>query len=131
MVILLCVLVPAALSAWLHPEAPSWARPAEAGMISWADAQALTDALWVDARSPQEFARGHVPSALSLSPAEWDTRVEAVLIEWTPERPVVVYCGGNECQASHSVAQRLREELGITHVHVLSGGWPAGGRAMP
>jgi len=125
----LCALVPALLSAWLHPQASQWTRPTEAGTISWANAQMLSKALWIDARSAEDFSRGHVPSALSLPPAEWDTRVEAVLIEWSPERPVVVYCGGNDCLASHSVAQRLREELGLTNVHVLSGGWSTAERA--
>lgn len=120
--LLLIALVPAVLVAWFHPRAPEWAAPAETDLITWTDAQSLNNALWIDARTPEEFARGHVPSALTLPPAEWDARIEAVLMEWNPERPVVVYCGGSDCRASHAVAQRLRDELGFTDVHVLAGG---------
>lgn len=128
----LVALAPAAVSALWHPRAPAWTAPAAGdGTISWAEAHALPNPLWIDARSPEEFARGHVPTALSLPPAEWETRLEAVLIEWSPERPVVVYCGGNGCLASHAVARRLRDELGFTRVHVLADGWKGEERPAP
>lgn len=118
-------LVPAAASAWLHPRAPAfaWERPLPAGTISRAAALELNNALWVDARSPEEFANGHVPGAILLPPREWDTHVEALLMEWQPGRPIVVYCGGGGCEASQAVARRLREELGLSDVWVLDGGW--------
>lgn len=123
--IVLAATVPAGLAAWLHPRAPSWTKEHAnaAGLIEWSEAKALSGALWIDARSAEEFARGHVAKAISMPAAEWDARIEAVLTEWSPGQTVVVYCGGNDCLASDAVARRLREELGITDVRVLAGGW--------
>lgn len=119
----LAAVAPALVSAWLHPRAPAWHRVAEAGTLSWTEARALHNALWIDARSAEDFARGHVDTALSLPASAWDAHVEAVLREWSPGRPVVVYCDGDGCRASHAVAQRLRDELGLSDIHVLAGGW--------
>lgn len=83
----------------------------------------MSGALWIDARSAEDFARGHAVGALNLPAAEWDARIEAVLTEWTPGRAVIVYCGGNDCHASETVARRLREELGLGDVRVLTDGW--------
>jgi rhodanese-related sulfurtransferase len=121
--LLVLAVIPAVVGAWLHPKAPGWQQAPMAGAISWAAAQALPNALWIDARSPDEFARDHVAGALSLPPAEWDAHIEKVLGEWQPGRSLVVYCGGGGCKASQAVAERLRTELGLTEVHVLTGGW--------
>ncbi len=83
---------------------------------------------WVDARPRDKFEAGHINGALLLNEDEWSKLVPAFLDAWDPDRPVVVYCDGGSCEASHAVAQRLREELKIGDVHVLKGGltaWPA------
>lgn len=121
--IALAALFPAIVSALWHPRAPSWSAPAANDAITWEAARALPDVLWIDARSPEEFAREHVPDALSLPANAWEDHIEAVLVAWSPERPVVVYCGGSDCHASQAVARRLRDELGFTGVRVLAGGW--------
>lgn len=131
LVLSLAALVPAALSAWLHPHAPTWQQARVAGTLTWAEAQALTNALWIDARAAKDFARAHVPGALPLPAGEWDSHIEAVLGEWQPGRPIVVYCGGGGCQASQSVAERLRTEMGLTDVSVLAGGWHGQTEAAP
>lgn len=82
---------------------------------------------WVDARPRDKFDAGHLPGALLLNEDEWNKLVPAFLDAWDPDRPVVVYCDGGSCEASHAVARRLREELKIGDVHVLKGGltaWP-------
>jgi rhodanese-related sulfurtransferase len=130
--LLLAAAVPAGVSAWLHPRAPAWTEPTRFApeLISWSEAKALAGALWLDARSAQDFARGHVAGAISLPVSEWDERIEAVLTKWSPGQAVIVYCGGNDCLASEAVARRLREELGFTDVRVLAGGWRAEGKDM-
>ncbi len=83
---------------------------------------------WVDARARDKFDAGHIEGALLLNEDEWSKLVPAFLDAWDPDRPVVVYCDGGSCEASHAVARRLREELKIGDVHVLKGGltaWPA------
>lgn len=79
--------------------------------------------IWVDARAGAKFAAGHIPGALLLNEDEWDKLVPAFLDAWEPGRQVIVYCDGGSCDASHAVAQRLRDELKLENVHVLKGGW--------
>lgn len=120
--LLLAALAPALLASWLHPHRPSWKSDGEVGV---ATARGWSDVLWVDARSAAAYDRDHVPGALNLSPGSWEAGVEAVVTAWSPERRVVVYCDGHGCQASREVAQRLRAELGLKEVYVLTGGWDA------
>ena len=49
-------------------------------------------ALWIDARSEEEFARGHVPGAIQFNEDNWDGLLREVLAAWTPERKLIVYC---------------------------------------
>jgi 3-mercaptopyruvate sulfurtransferase SseA len=39
--------------------------------------------------------------------------------------PVVIYCGGEKCEASRKIKERLVESLPMENVWVLKGGWPA------
>jgi rhodanese-related sulfurtransferase len=120
--LLLVALVPAVMSAWLHPQGPAWVRT---GDVSVAVARAWADVLWVDARAASAYQHAHVPGALNLSPGSWDEQVGDFVAAWGPGRRVVVYCDGHGCQVSREVAQRLRDELGLKNVHVLTGGWDA------
>jgi rhodanese-related sulfurtransferase len=81
--------------------------------------------LWVDARSDKAFEAGHIPGAVLLNEDRWQVGLERLLTAWDGERPIVVYCDSATCNASHSVAQRLKGELGIDDIHVLHGGWEA------
>jgi 3-mercaptopyruvate sulfurtransferase SseA len=38
---------------------------------------------------------------------------------------VVIYCGGEKCEASRKIKERLVESLPMENVWVLKGGWPA------
>lgn len=79
--------------------------------------------LWIDARPQEEFDKGHIPGALSLNEDDWNSLLPAVLAAWSPERKIVVYCSRKSCNASHGVAERLRNEAGLKNVYVLPGGW--------
>ena len=120
-------LVPALVSAWVNPPRSLEAREGETSVVV---AQGWPEVLWVDARAEAAYAQDHVPGAINLSPPSWDAQVGAVIAAWRPERRIVVYCDGHGCQASRDVAQRLRAEMGLNEVYVLTGGWDAwtGGR---
>ena len=90
-----------------------------------AEAQSLADVMWIDARGVEAYADGHIPGALPLNEDDWESLITPVMLAWTPDRTVIVYCGGASCQASREVADRLEEELGVDSVRVLRGGWPA------
>jgi len=103
----------------------SWhQRPTDAALVSVAQAKGWGDAaLWIDARPEEEFARGHVPGAMRLNEDEWNALLPAILTVWAPERKLVVYCSRQSCNASHAVAERLRNEAEVKNVFVLDGGW--------
>ena len=81
--------------------------------------------IWVDARPDEEFARDHVPGALSLNEDRWNELLPQFLAMWSPEKKVVVYCSSLSCNASREVARRLRKEAQLSDVFVLEGGWEA------
>jgi rhodanese-related sulfurtransferase len=134
-VLLLLGAAAAGATAFWHPRAPSRAPAAPdgadvlaPGFIRADDALAFArreNPLWIDARSADEFLRGHVPGALRLNEDEWEKRLEAVIDVWTPERLVFVYCAGRGCAASQGVAARLRRELGADErtILVVREGW--------
>ena len=80
---------------------------------------------WVDARPRAKFDREHIPGAVLLNEDEWDQLVPGFLNEWDPEKKIVIYCDGGACEASHAVAKKLREEMQLSEVWVLKGGWDA------
>ena len=86
----------------------------------WGDA-----AIWVDARPDDEFARDHVPGALSLNEDRWNELLPQFLAVWSPGKKIVVYCSSLSCNASREVGRRLRKEAQLSEVFVLEGGWEA------
>ena len=81
--------------------------------------------IWVDARPDEEFARDHVPGALSLNEDRWNELLPQFLAAWAPGKKVIVYCSSLSCNASREVARRLRKEAQLSDVFVLEGGWEA------
>lgn len=79
------------------------------------------DALWIDARSEAEFAREHIPGALCLNEANWNSALAHVFETWQPPRPIMVYCSTG-CSSGAKIAARLTE-LGIEPVQVFEGGF--------
>ena len=82
------------------------------------------DILWVDARSKAKFESRHIPEAVLLNQAEWESLVANFYDQWQPGRQVVVY-GEADSDNGHEVASRLREESAIENVWVLKGGYEA------
>jgi rhodanese-related sulfurtransferase len=83
------------------------------------------NAIWVDARTDEEFARDHVPGALSLNEDRWNELLPEFLATWSPGKKVVVYCSAESCDLAREVGERLRKEAQIPDVFVLEGGWEA------
>lgn len=100
-----------------------WDTPRE-DEISVADAVSLgADVLWIDARSADAHARGHLSGALLLNEDRWEELFIPVVERWSPGMNVIVYCDSTGCQASRKVAERLRLEAGIESIKVLRGDW--------
>ncbi len=120
------------LSYRLHPEAPAlylyMDTQAAEGEVTIARAQELertVGVLWIDARVRPEYEKGHVPGALLINEQEWDSLIsDAFETIARNEKPIIVYCDAQQCDASHNIAEKLRN-LGQPDVHVLAGGWNA------
>jgi rhodanese-related sulfurtransferase len=118
-------LVPGLGQAIYFRDRVSWRSPIPASeMITVTQARAWGgNAIWVDARPDEEFARDHVPGALSLNEDRWNELLPQFLAAWSPEKKIVVYCSSQSCNASRQVAHRLRKEAQLPNVFVLKGGW--------
>jgi rhodanese-related sulfurtransferase len=105
----------------------SWQLPVPASeMVTVVQARAWGEnAIWIDARPDEEFARDHVPGAVSLNEDRWNELLPQFLAVWSPEKKIVVYCSSQSCNASREVARRLRKEAQLKNVFVLEGGWEA------
>ena len=105
----------------------SWQSPVPASeMVSVVQARAWGEnAIWIDARPDEEFARDHVPGAVSLNEDRWNELLPQFLAVWSPEKKIVVYCSSQSCNASREVAHRLRNQAQppMQNVFVLEGGW--------
>ena len=134
--------LPALATAYWHPRSPyfitesasAFSTPQElaAGEVTLAEVREWeTRPFWIDARSAGRYEREHVPGAVLLNEAEWEARLFDVLAVLPADRPVVVYCDGRRCDASHAVARRLRDEVGLESVYVLHGGWDAWKASQP
>jgi len=120
-------IVPALAQALYLRDKVSWNSPvAERDEITVTAAQALGErAIWVDARSEDDFEREHVPGAVLLNEDRWNELLPRMLENWAPDKTVVVYCNSKGCGASREVARRLRTQAGLSNVFVLKGGWEA------
>jgi rhodanese-related sulfurtransferase len=114
------------------PQIPAVGRPVRvetAVVRQYYDAGA---ALFVDARSPEEFAEGHIPGALNLPHdlVAVDTSLVATID--TGGNPVIAYCGGEGCDVSIAVAEEFCL-AGHERVAVYADGfpeWEAGGHPV-
>jgi rhodanese-related sulfurtransferase len=84
---------------------------------------------FLDSRSREDFAAGHVPGARSVPVAELkgkDDRTSGGELDealaFLEDHILVVYCEGGDCQTSVTLAQLLHEQ-GFADIRILSGGW--------
>jgi rhodanese-related sulfurtransferase len=130
----------AGLSAFFHPKRPAWFKVSSPEELRWQilpeEAQRLSkesNVLWVDARERAKFEESHRDGAILLNLAEWgDLMFQHMdILQESFERPVIVYCDGQDCGKSLEVAKRLRELIGLEPVYVLKGSWRDPGKEVP
>ncbi len=97
------------------------------------DTVALSDAedLWkggtaffLDARSPADYAAGHIAGALNLPVEDFEDHFPQIAPMLTPETTIIAYCDGQECDLSRRLVAKLRD-LGYHNVRHLVNGWTA------
>jgi rhodanese-related sulfurtransferase len=79
--------------------------------------------LFVDARSREDYADGHIKGAFSLPVAEFDTQIDNFLELYALDKPIVTYCSGRTCEDSHHLAQLLIYR-GYQNTSVMIDGFP-------
>jgi 3-mercaptopyruvate sulfurtransferase SseA len=76
----------------------------------------------IDARNEEKYRNGHVPGALNIPSHSVQDNIDRVFAYAGPNDYVLVYCGGAECEDSHTVADAMKAN-GYTNVHIYYGGW--------
>jgi rhodanese-related sulfurtransferase len=79
-------------------------------------------ALFVDSRSAEDYAEGHIPGSVNLPWEDFEELKADLGAQIQKDREIITYCGGS-CESSAELAEALRE-YGFTQVKVLLDGWP-------
>jgi rhodanese-related sulfurtransferase len=114
-----------------HPMAPAWylvvAPPQEDEVtVERVKGEFGGKVLWLDARPEEQYVTGHIPEAKLLNEQGFNEQLfELIDVLQKNTLPVVIYCGGEKCEASRKIKERLVESLPMENVWVLKGGWPA------
>lgn len=81
------------------------------------------EALFVDARSEEDFREGRIPRAVSFPFGEAEGRLEDFMDRHLDPGTLVTYCSGYDCEDSHLLATELKR-AGYKDVRVFAGGMP-------
>jgi len=95
----------------------------EIGDVTTAKALYDSGAVFVDARSEEDYGHGHIKGAISLPVWQFEARVDEFKHEFPTHLAIVTYCSGRECEDSHELAQCLMDE-GYFDVRVFIDGYP-------
>ena len=82
------------------------------------------EAVFLDAREPEDYAYGHIARAVNLPFDYYDDYVDSVLGRIDKSADVVTYCGGEDCELSLYLARQLVND-GYTRVAIFFGGFGA------
>jgi len=93
-------------------------------LLGMAEAFALwkSEALFIDAREPEEYAEGHIPGAINLPFEHWDDYWDKVEPLLTADTTIVCYCGGLDCELSLFAARELKA-CGYPNAYTFFGGY--------
>lgn len=80
--------------------------------------------LILDARPAEQYREDHIPTAMSLPVADFETAFPDIAPILEPDTPLLVYCTGPVCDEALRLALRLRE-AGFGNVSMFPGGMEA------
>ncbi len=80
-------------------------------------------AFFLDARERREYAEGHLRGAINVPSSAIFEHADTVMSMVGIDQPVIVYCGGGECEASDNVASAFVRYYGYTNVSIYRKGW--------
>lgn len=79
-------------------------------------------AIVIDAREAQEYRLGHLPGAVNLPAADFETAFLAIGESLPRDFPLIVYCQGGPCAESHDVLDYL-SQYDFQDLFLYPGGW--------
>lgn len=79
------------------------------------------DVKFVDARDEADYLAGHITNSINIPFDDFDNHKQKLEM-LAKEKPMVIYCGGTDCDLSHLLANLLFEK-GYKQVYVFFGGW--------
>lgn len=80
------------------------------------------NAIFLDAREPEEYNEGHIRGAINMPFEQWDSYWESVRPQLDPQKEIVAYCGGLDCELSLFLARELTLS-GFNKSYTFFGGW--------
>jgi rhodanese-related sulfurtransferase len=107
------------------PEAQLKLGSGDSLMIPLDEAEGLffaRSAIFLDARSRELFAVGHVEGAVNLPWDDFELSFDRVMARIPQGTPLVTYCDSESCGLSKDLAMALLAK-GYTNVRVLVNGW--------
>ncbi|MEK7391450.1 MAG: rhodanese-like domain-containing protein [Fibrobacterota bacterium] len=78
--------------------------------------------LFVDARPRNVWKRGRIPGAINFPEEVSDSLMQGFRDTVALDRPLVVYCDGEECRSSDLLSKKL-SQVGYKYVYLFFGGW--------
>lgn len=81
-------------------------------------------ALFLDGRTPEEYAEGHIPGALNLPADEFESHFLDISEQVEAAPALITYCLSLECGEGVEIAERLREIVSQP-IYVYERGWEA------
>ena len=78
--------------------------------------------IFLDARLEGDYKAGHIKNALNLPYEELGNFWDKVALQLSPDKEIVTYCDGTECENSLFLARELKQK-GFTKVFIFFGGW--------
>jgi rhodanese-related sulfurtransferase len=82
----------------------------------------LRDAVFIDARDPEDYEYGRIRGALNLPYDYLEDYWDEVVPELPKDKQYVIYCSGTECELSLFLARDMVYD-GFEKVFIFYGGW--------
>jgi rhodanese-related sulfurtransferase len=85
------------------------------------------DAIFIDSRTPEDYAMGHILGAINVDIEADDDIFNAQLDELlqitSMDMKLITYCSGAECDLSLMLARYLTNNIGYSDISIYFGGW--------
>ena len=81
-------------------------------------------AVFVDARTPEDYLAGHIKGAVSIPVNDFDEAIRPFVEVYPLDTVIIAYCSGRTCDDSHRLSQLL-VDYGYVNVSVFIDGFPA------